>query len=84
MGKLPLMSGKDMVRFLERQHFALRRVRGSHHVMRKGELQTVVPVHGNQDLRTGTLQVAVMVEQAQPSQELLRAAADERGKVRGT
>ena len=55
MGKLPRISGKEMVRFLERQHFIVRRVTGSHHVMRNGELQTVVPVHGNQDLRMGTL-----------------------------
>ncbi len=55
MGKMPRISGKDMIRFLERQDFVLRRVTGSHHVMRRGELQTVVPVHGNQDLRTGTL-----------------------------
>ena len=52
---MPRVTGKDMVRFLERQGFALRRVVGSHHVMRKGEIQTVVPVHGNQDLAIGTL-----------------------------
>lgn len=55
MGKLPRVSGKHMVRFLEGQGFILRRIVGSHHVMRKGTLQSVVPVHGNEDLRMGTL-----------------------------
>ena len=50
------MTGKEMVRFLEQQGFILRRVVGSHHVMRKGEApQTVVPVHRNENLKTGTL-----------------------------
>lgn len=56
MVKMPRVSGKDMVRFLERHGFVLRRIVGSHHVMRKGDRpQTVVPVHRNDDLRTGTL-----------------------------
>ena len=56
MGKMPRVSGKEMVGFLERQGFVLRRIVGSHHVMRKGEKpQTVVPVHGHENLRTGTL-----------------------------
>ena len=44
-----------MLRFLERQGFELRRVNGSHHLMRKEDVQTVVPVHGNQNLKIGTL-----------------------------
>lgn len=55
MGRLSRATGKEMVRFLERRGFALRRVVGSHHVMRRGEVQTVVPVHGNENLRIGTL-----------------------------
>lgn len=55
MGKMPRATGKDMMRFLKMQGFILRRVTGSHHVMRKGDVQTVVPVHGNKDLKTGTL-----------------------------
>lgn len=56
MGKMPRVKGKEMVRFLERQGFALRRIVGSYHVMRRGDVvQTVVPVHRNEELRTGTL-----------------------------
>ena len=55
MGKMPRPTGKKMVRFLERQGFRLRRIVGSHHVMRREETQTIVPVHSNRDLRTGTI-----------------------------
>ena len=55
MAKMPRVTGKEMVRFLERQGFQLRRIVGSHHVMRREDLQTVVPVHRNKDLKTGTL-----------------------------
>ena len=56
MNKMRRVTGKEMVRFLERQCFALRRSVGSHHVMRKGDRpQTVVPVHGNSNLKPGTL-----------------------------
>lgn len=55
MGKLRHPTGKEMVRFLERQGFGVIRVRGSHHVMESGPLHTVVPVHGNKTIRIGTL-----------------------------
>jgi predicted RNA binding protein YcfA (HicA-like mRNA interferase family) len=41
--------------FLEGEGFAVVRIRGSHHVMARGALRTVVPVHGSQTVRTGTL-----------------------------
>lgn len=55
MGRLPRLSGKEMVRFLKRQGFACVHINGSHHFMQKGILHSPVPVHGNKDLKTGTL-----------------------------
>lgn len=55
MVKLPRVSGKDMLRFLGREGFILVRVRGSHHVLTHGDVDTVVPVHGNRTLAVGTL-----------------------------
>lgn len=55
MDKLPRVSGKDMVRFLQAQGFELRRVRGSHHILVKESLHVPVPVHRNEDLKIGTL-----------------------------
>ena len=55
VAKLPRISGKDMLRFLQREGFAVVRVRGSHHVLTRGETYTVVPVHSNRTLAVGTL-----------------------------
>ena len=55
MARLPRVSGKDMQRFLDREGFAVLRVRGSHHVMAREGVDTVVPVHGNRTLAVGTL-----------------------------
>ena len=55
MARLPRVTGKRMVKFLQRQGFSLLRVRGSHHYFERGHLHTTVPVHGNQPLKVGTL-----------------------------
>lgn len=44
-----------MVRFLESLGFTMVRIRGSHHVLARGNTHTTIPVHGNQTLRIGTL-----------------------------
>lgn len=55
MAKLPRPSGKDFVRFLEREGFQLVRIRGSHHYLIRGDQRTSVPVHANRSLKVGTL-----------------------------
>ena len=55
MARLPRVSGAEMVRFLQRQGFQLIRIRSSHHFMERNEQRTSVPVHGNRELRIGTL-----------------------------
>lgn len=44
-----------MLRFLGREGFTLTRVRGSHHILNRGETDAIVPVHGNRTLAIGTL-----------------------------
>ena len=66
MPKLPVVSGADVVRALERLGFVVARQRGSHIVMRRGSVGCVVPNH--QELKTGTLsgvlrQAGVSVEE---------------------
>ncbi len=65
MPKLPLLSGSDVVKALERLGFAQVRQRGSHVVMRRGGVGTVVPLH--KELKTGTL--ASILRQAQLGQD---------------
>jgi predicted RNA binding protein YcfA (HicA-like mRNA interferase family) len=55
MPKIPRPTGKDMLSFLPKQGFVIMRIRGSHHIIEKGVLKTSIPVHGNQNLKIGTL-----------------------------
>jgi predicted RNA binding protein YcfA (HicA-like mRNA interferase family) len=53
MPKLPVISGMEAVRALEKLGFSVVRQRGSHIVLRKGSSGCVVPNHS--ELKTGTL-----------------------------
>lgn len=56
--KLPSVGGRDVVRALERAGFVVDRVRGSHHMMAYRDDPSrfaIVPVHGNKDLKPGTV-----------------------------
>ncbi|MCO6428602.1 type II toxin-antitoxin system HicA family toxin [Nitrosomonas communis] len=65
MPKLPVVSGAEVVRALERLGFVVVRQRGSHIVMRRGSSGCVVPSH--RKLKTGTL--AGLLKQAGVSTE---------------
>jgi len=49
------MSGKDFVKKLMKDGWELDRVKGSHHIMRRNGVCLSVPVHGNEDLKSGIL-----------------------------
>lgn len=55
--ELPPVSGKQVVAALERNGWYVKRVRGSHHVLRHPDIPDAipVPVHGNRQLKRGTL-----------------------------
>jgi len=53
MPRLPVVSGAETVRALERLGFLVARQRGSHIVMRRGSSGCVVPTH--HELKVGTL-----------------------------
>lgn len=66
MPKLPVVSGAEAVRALERLGFTVTRQRGSHLVLRRKSSGCVVPNH--RELKTGTLagilkQAGVSVEE---------------------
>jgi predicted RNA binding protein YcfA (HicA-like mRNA interferase family) len=70
MPRLPVLSGSELVRALERLGFERVRQRGSHVVLRRGSAGAVVPLHD--ELKTGTLRG--VLRQAQISvEELLKA-----------
>lgn len=49
------MTGKEVIRRLEREGWCMLRQAGSHVRMGKGSARTSVPVHGHRDLKAGTL-----------------------------
>jgi predicted RNA binding protein YcfA (HicA-like mRNA interferase family) len=56
--RLPSVSGRTVIKALERAGFQVIRVKGSHYVLRHTEdasRQTVVPVHASRDLGRGLL-----------------------------
>jgi len=53
MPKMPVVSGAEAVRVLERLGFTVVRQRGSHIVLRRGSSGCVVPNH--RELKAGTL-----------------------------
>lgn len=53
MPKLPVLSGRDLVRLLREAGFTAVRQKGSHVSLQKGRLRTVVPLHD--ELAKGTL-----------------------------
>ena len=57
-GGLPTVSGKRVVDALLRAGFAVRRISGSHYLLANPNhpaRAVTVPVHGNKDLKPGTL-----------------------------
>ncbi len=47
------LSGKDLIKLLRQNGWAVVRVNGSHYILAKGLVTVVVPVHGNQSLGKG-------------------------------
>ena len=72
MPKLPVLSGAEVVKALERLGFEFLRQRGSHAMMRKGSVGAVVPMH--REVRLGTLKG--VLRQAQVSADEFLAALD--------
>jgi predicted RNA binding protein YcfA (HicA-like mRNA interferase family) len=55
------MRGKELVKLLEQNGWAIKRIKGSHHYMGKGDKSVSVPVH-NRELGTGI--VSAILKQA--------------------
>lgn len=73
MPSLPVLSGRRIVRALERLGFTVARQKGSHIVMQRGSTGCVVPQH--REVKIGTL--AAILRQAGLTQEEFGQAASE-------
>ncbi len=66
--KLPLLSPKELCRFLEKEGFQLIRQKGGHCFYRHPDGRiTVVPVHSNTEIKRGLLRA--ILEQVKMSRE---------------
>ena len=48
------MNGKQLLKLALGNGFTLDRVNGSHHIVVKGDVTVVIPVHGSKDIPKGT------------------------------
>lgn len=57
MSQTPAVTGKQLVKALESQGWCVKRIRGSHHIMRHPNIPDAIPIplHGNQPIKRGTL-----------------------------
>ncbi len=53
MPRLPVLSGRELIRLLQTAGFVVVRQKGSHVSLQKGQFRTVVPLH--EELAKGTL-----------------------------
>jgi predicted RNA binding protein YcfA (HicA-like mRNA interferase family) len=60
--KLPVVSGREMLRAFVRAGFSVDRITGSHHYVSKGDINLSVPVHGSKPLTKGL--TANLIKQA--------------------
>lgn len=49
------MTGRELIRLLEKDGWVLDRIKGSHHIMIKDNKTLSVPVHSSKDLGKGLL-----------------------------
>jgi predicted RNA binding protein YcfA (HicA-like mRNA interferase family) len=50
------MTGKELIKLMRKNGWKIDRISGSHHVLVKRNKTLTVPVHGNRDLKKGTLE----------------------------
>lgn len=57
MSQLPAVSGKQLLKVLEGEGWYVKRIRGSHHILRHPTIPDAlpVPIHGSQPIKRGTL-----------------------------
>lgn len=68
MSKLPVLSGRKLVRILERLGFTLAQQRGSHLILFRAEPPTTLTVPDHRELDRGTLRAILRQADVTPTQ----------------
>jgi predicted RNA binding protein YcfA (HicA-like mRNA interferase family) len=81
MSKLPVIKGRELVKFLEYIGFWVTRMKGSHVRLRsKDGRVTTVPVHGNRDIPKGLLRKIIREDLEIRLEEFLELYSGYKGK----
>ncbi|RLG26097.1 hypothetical protein DRN85_01115 [Methanosarcinales archaeon] len=81
MSKLPVIEGRELVKFLESVGFGVTRTKGSHVRLRsKDGRVTTVPVHGNKDIPKGLLRKIIREDLEISLEEFLELYLKYKGK----
>jgi len=67
MGRLPVLSGRELVSILKKNGFEVVRQKGSHVSLKKSDFRTVIPLHN--ELAKGTL-LAILRQTGMTKDEL--------------
>jgi len=59
------ISGKRLCKIVEQKGWVLRKITGSHHIYENPKVEQIlsIPVHRNQDLKSGTLRALMKIAQ---------------------
>ncbi|HCY40992.1 MAG TPA: hypothetical protein DHV48_06495 [Prolixibacteraceae bacterium] len=72
MPQLPVISGKDFVKFLQTLGFVVLRINGSHHRLKHPDGRvTTVPVHKNDELPKGLMRKIIREDMDMDLEEFL-------------
>ncbi len=81
MPKLPVIKGRELVKFLEYIGFWVTRMKGSHVRLRSEDGRvTTVPVHGNKDIPKGLLRKIIREDLEISLEEFLELYSGYKGK----
>ncbi len=80
MPKLPVIRGKELIRFLEYLGFKVIRIKGSHSRLKAGDGRlTTVPIHGNSDIPKGLLRKIIREDLEMGLDEFIKLFSEYRG-----
>jgi len=81
MSKLPVIKGRELVKFLESMGFRVTRTKGSHVRLRSEDGRvTTVPVHGKKDIPKGLLRKIIREDLEMSLEEFSRLCSRYKGK----
>ncbi|MBE9593410.1 MAG: type II toxin-antitoxin system HicA family toxin [Proteobacteria bacterium] len=81
MSKLPVIKGRELVKFLESVDFRVTKTKGSHVRLRSEDGRvTTVPVHGNKDIPKGLLRKMIREDLEISLEEFLGLYSGYKGK----